>query len=76
MKTLPFCVSWKKNIFFNEDEYNKLYPSGFAPAPIYGTPKMQKFSSSDSFPKLRPVVSSISTFNYNLAGYLCDLPSP
>ena len=76
MKTLPFYVSWKKKIFFNEDEYNKLYLSGSAPARVYGTPKMPKFSSSDSFPKLRPVVSSIGTFNYNLAGYLCDLPSP
>ena len=48
-------------------EYDKLYSSGSAPARIYGTPKMYKFSSSDSFPKLRPIVSSIGTFNYNLA---------
>ena len=45
------------------------------PACIYGTPKMHKFSSSDSFPKLRPIVSSIDTFNYNLACFLCDLLS-
>ena len=50
-----------------------MYPSGSAPARIYGTPKMHKFSSSDSFPKLRPIVSSIGTFNYNLAHFLCDL---
>ena len=37
---------------------------------------MHKFSSSDSFPKLRPIVSSIGTFNYNLARFLCDLLSP
>ena len=37
---------------------------------------MHKFSSSDSFPKLRPIVSSIGTFNYNLACFLCDLLSP
>ena len=37
---------------------------------------MHKFSSSDSFPKLRPIVSSIGTFNYNLARLLCDLCSP
>ena len=72
----PTFLRKLKEKFFNEDEYNKLYPSGSAPARIYGTPKMQKFSSSDSFLKLRPVVSSIVTFNYNLAGYLCDLPSP
>ena len=53
-----------------------MYPSGSAPARIYGTPKMHKFSSSDSFPKLRPIVSSIGTFNYNLARFLCDLLSP
>ena len=53
-----------------------MYPSGSAPARIYGTPKMHKFSSSDSFPKLRLIVSSIDTFNYNLARFLCDLLSP
>ena len=53
-----------------------MYPSGSAPACIYGTPKMHKFSSSDSFPKLCLIVSSIGTFNYNLACFLCDLLSP
>ena len=79
----------QKNVF-NENESDKSYPSGSAPARIYGTPKMHKFSSSDSFPKLRPIVSSlgtfnyklrpivssIGTFNYNLAQCLCDLLSP
>ena len=37
---------------------------------------MHKFCSSDSFPKLRPIVSSIRTFNYNLARFLCDLLAP
>ena len=37
---------------------------------------MHEFSSSDSFHKLRPIVSSIGTFNYNLARFLCDLLSP
>ena len=69
MKTQPwnaklhynaFYVSWKKKLF-NEIKYDKLYPSGSAPAPIYGTPKMHKFSSSDSFPQLRPIVSSKGT---------------
>ena len=67
------CKLNQKNVF-NEFEYDKLYPS-FAPARIYGTPKMHKFSS-DSFPKVRPIVSSIGTFNYNLARFLCDLLSP
>ena len=53
-----------------------MHPSGSAPTHIYGTPKMDKFSSSDTFPKLCPIVSSICTFNYDLAHFLCDLLSP
>ena len=55
-----------------------MYPSGSvsAPARMYGIPKMHKFYSSDLFPNLRTVVSSIGTFNYNLARFLCDLLSP
>ena len=68
------CKLKQKN--FNEIEYDKFYPSGSAPARIYGTPKMHNFSSSDSFPKLRLIVSSIGTFNYNLTHFLCDLLSP
>ena len=52
-----------------------MYPSGSTPARIYGTPKIHKFSSSDLFPKLRPIFSSIRTFNYNLARSLCDVIS-
>ena len=37
---------------------------------------MHKFSSSDTFPKLCPIVSSISTFNYDLTRFLSDLFSP
>ena len=70
-----FLRKLKQKNFFNEIEYDKLYPSGSAPARIYGTPKMQKFSSSDSFPKLCPIVLSIGTFNYNLASFLCYLLS-
>ena len=71
-----FLRKLKQKNFFNETEYDKLYPSGSAPARIYGTPKMHKVYSSDSFPKLRSVVSSIGTFSYNLARFLCDLFSP
>ena len=56
-----FLHKFKQKNFFNENEYDKLYPSGSAPARIYGTPKMHKFSSSDLFPKLRPIFSSIAT---------------
>ena len=71
-----FLRKLKQKNLFNKIEYDKLYLSGSAPARIYGTPKMQKLSSSDLFPKLCPIVSSIGTFNYNLARFLCDLLSP
>ena len=71
-----FLRKLKEKNFFNEIENNKLYPLGSASARIYGTIKIHKFSFSDSFPKL--IVSSIGTFNYNLAlaCFLCDLLSP
>ena len=68
-----FLRNLNEKNFFNEIEYDKLFPSGSAPARIYGILKMHKFSSSNSFPKLRAIVSSIGTFNYNIARFLCDL---
>ena len=53
-----------------------MYISSSAHARIYGTPKMHKFSSKDTFPKLCPILSSIGTFNYDLARFLCGLLSP
>ena len=71
----PFLCKLKQKDFFNEIEDDKLYPSS-PPACIYGTPKIHKFSSSDSIPKLCLIVSSIRNFNCNLARFLCDLLSP
>ena len=71
-----FSRKLKQKNFFNENEYDKLYPSGSASARIYGIHKMHKFYSSNSFPKLHPIFLSIDTFNYNLARFLCDLLSP
>ena len=53
-----------------------MYPSDSAPARMYCNPKMHKFFSSDSLPKLRPIVSSIGTFNYSLTRFFCDFLSP
>ena len=36
---------------------------------------MHKFYSSDSFPKLRSIFSSIGTFYYNLTRFICHLLS-
>ena len=71
-----FLRKLKQKSFFNENVYDKLYPSGSAPARICGTPKMHKFSPSDAFPKLCPIVSPIGTSNYGLSRSLCTLLSP
>ena len=60
----------------NDVDYKSIYPSGFALAQIYGTLKINKFTDSDSFPKLRAIVSSVGTLNYSLAKYLCNLLLP
>ena len=70
-----FLRKLKQKNFFNEIVYHKLYPSGSAPARINDTPKVHKFSSSDSFPKHRPIISSIGTFNFNIVHFFCDLLS-
>ena len=49
-------------MFFNKNEYNKLYPPGSVHVSIYSTPRIHKFSCSDSFPNLCPIVSSIDTY--------------
>ena len=59
----------------NDLDCKFIYASDSAPANIYGTPKIHKLTDSDSFHKLRPIVSSAGTYNYNLAKYLCNLLS-
>ena len=67
----------KQKTFFNENIYDALYPSrSVLLLPIYGTPKIHKFPSSDSISKLCLIASSIGTPNYNFERYLCYLMSP
>ena len=46
------------------------------PALIYGLPKMHKIKSSTEIPPFRPIISSVNTYNYRLATYLCTLLQP
>ena len=66
----------KKNGHLDSDVYNSIYPKGSQPARIYGLPKMHKERGHNSIPPFRPIVSSIETYNYNLAKYLCKLLTP
>ncbi|XP_065667691.1 uncharacterized protein LOC136087983 [Hydra vulgaris] len=62
--------------FFNDSTNNRIYPSGSHPARIYGLPKMHKLTSSETTINFRPIVSSIGTYNYQLAKFLRGLISP
>ena len=65
-----------KNGHLDRCIYGKIYPSGSQPARIYGLPKMHKARKPNSTPPFRPIVSSIGTYNYELAKYLCILLEP
>ena len=75
-KLQRFLRDLKKKGKIDTDVYNSVYPSGSQPALIYGLPKMHKIKSSHEVPPFRPIVSSINTYNYRLAKYLCNLLQP
>ena len=66
----------KKEGQISNELYSEIYPTGSQPARIYGLPKMHKGRAPGSAPPFRPIVSSIGTYNYNLAKFLCSLLVP
>ena len=71
-----FFRELKKNGKIDKDLYSTIYTLGSQPARIYGLPKMHKIQSSNGVPPLRPIVSSVNIFNYQLAKYLCNPLQP
>ena len=65
-----FLLTLKKEGFFSDQVYEKIYPRGSMPSRLYGNPKMHKVKSAGEIPPLRPIVSSIGAYNYMLAKYL------
>ena len=66
----------------SDNIYDKVLPHGSVPARIYGLPKMHKIpppqvgSSVRVVPPFRPIVSSIGSYNYNLAKFLTGILAP
>ena len=82
-KLQRYLLKLKKKNAFTEDEYKSLYPVGSNIARIYGTPKIHKIDKEVTDTKeiikklkLRPIISSIGTYNYNLAKYLTGKLAP
>ena len=66
----------KNKGFFTDESYDKIYPSGSKPASIYGLPKIHKLNINKDNLSLRPIISSIGTYNYNLSKFLTNLLAP
>ena len=62
--------------YFDESIYDYIYPAGSLPSTLYGTPKIHKIKEKSHIPPLRPIVSTINSYNYNLASYLCAFLTP
>lgn len=56
--------------------YDKIHLSGSQPAWIYSLPKMYKARDLNSISPFCPIVSSVGTYSYELAKYLCILLEP
>ena len=63
----------KKKQLLDDATYEHIYPSGSQPSRLYSTPKVHKIKSNSEVPPFRPIVSSISSFNYNLSRLLCNM---
>ena len=66
-----FLRKLKNERFFNDDAYKSVYPTGSRPPIMYGVPKIHKMF--DYVPAFRPILSSIGTYSYQLAKFLCKL---
>ena len=62
--------------FFTKEQHNNIYPCGSQPARIYDTPKTYELKSSTDTLTFRPILSSMGTYNYNLAKLLTDMLNP
>ena len=71
-----FLKKIKDKNLFDENTYKKIYPCGSKPATIYGLPKTHKISFDSEDSSLRPIISSIGTYYYNLAKFLTELLDP
>ena len=71
-----FLRTLKNNGFFTDESYGKIYPSDSKPASIHVLPKSHKLNINKDNLYLRPVISSIGTYNYNLSKFLTNLIAP
>ena len=76
VKLQKLLRSLKSKGCLTDETYRIIYPKGSQPARFYGLPKIHKMNDKSQPPKLRPIVSSIGAYNYQLAKYLSSLLTP
>ena len=70
-KLSRLLLALESNGSLTKRQHEKLHPSGSKPGILYGLPKVHK----PNVP-LRPILSAIGTFNYNVAKFLVPLLHP
>ena len=70
-KLIRFISSLVKKNLLTQEQYDQIRPSGSNPAILYGLPKVHK----DQVP-LRPIMSSLNTFNRKLSKFLIQFLIP
>ena len=73
-----YLLGLKNAKLIDDNVYERIYPRGSLPARIYGQPKMHKLDNnlSQQVPPFRIIVSSIGSYNYDIAKYLTEILSP
>ena len=71
-----FLSTLKNKYFFTKEQCDIIYVRESQPARIYGNPKKHTLKSAADILTFRPIVSSIGTYNYNLAKFLTDMLDP
>ena len=61
----------RKDKIIDDATFYKILSSGSSPGVLYGLPKVHKTGCP-----FRPIVSSVNTYNYNLASYLVSILQP
>ena len=61
----------KREKIIDDNTFQKILPCGSSHGVLYGLPKVHKQSCP-----FRPIVSSMNTYNYNLASYLVNILQP
>ena len=64
-----------KNLY-DENSYKKIYPCNSTPVNVYSLPKTHKMLFDTGDFSFRSIISSIGTYNYNLAKFLTELLDP